>query len=206
MNIQGNFIRHGRVDSANLKGIVCALREEEWDADPFRQRAYKAHRDTQTVNLVFDYDFRHTEPTLHPMYHTLAPQLDPIFKAIAKLRDWRGNIIRVLLARLKAGGAIASHVDQGFSLMHSHRLHIPIVSNELVTFTIEDERICMREGEVWEINNARKHSVTNQGAEPRVHLIVDVALPITKEQEQEYAMDRIRFAAAVAGGAVPKFD
>ena len=31
----------------------------------------------------------------------------------------------------------------------------------------------MLEGEVWEINNAQYHSVTNEGLDWRLHLIVD---------------------------------
>jgi hypothetical protein len=35
----------------------------------------------------------------------------------------------------------------------------------------------MRAGEMWEINNRRVHSVSNQGRDARVHLIIDYVQP-----------------------------
>ena len=54
-----------------------------------------------------------------------------------------------------------------------HRTHIPIITNEFVTFYVGNESKKMLEGEVWEINNAQYHSVTNEGLDCRLHLIVD---------------------------------
>ncbi len=88
-----------------------------------------------------------------------------------------GYFIRANLVRLNPGGEITAHQDKNFSLAHSHRIHIPIVTNEQVLFMVGSETINMREGEIFEINNRRIHSVRNDGVDGRVHLILDWVTP-----------------------------
>ena len=88
-----------------------------------------------------------------------------------------GYFVRATLVRLNAGGSISQHQDNNFSLTHSHRVHVPVITNDDVTFTVGSESINMRPGEVIEINNRRLHSVENNGSEHRVHLILDYVLP-----------------------------
>jgi quercetin dioxygenase-like cupin family protein len=57
--------------------------------------------------------------------------------------------------------------------MNCRRIHMPVVSTDQVEFTVGGESQVMKEGELWEINNAREHSVVNKGDDRRVHLIVD---------------------------------
>lgn len=57
--------------------------------------------------------------------------------------------------------------------MNCSRVHIPITTNEQVAFSVGDEIRAMKEGELWEVNNARTHWVENRGQTGRVHLIID---------------------------------
>jgi hypothetical protein len=88
-----------------------------------------------------------------------------------------GYFIRATLVRLAARQSIGEHQDMNFSLTHSHRVHLPIVTNDAVRFSVGRQTIHMREGEIYEINNRRMHSVHNGGAEDRIHLILDFVLP-----------------------------
>ncbi|MGI9237155.1 MAG: aspartyl/asparaginyl beta-hydroxylase domain-containing protein [Woeseiaceae bacterium] len=189
MNFAGNFVTIGEVDPGQLHELVLQISEDDWNSDVFRQRRYETHRDTQTVGLVFDPDFRHSHPTRLPMLQKFEPALRPVLKMLAdhfeqsengrKLTEQfgLGYFIRATLVRLKAGGLITPHTDNNFSLVHSHRLHVPIISNEKVSFTVGDETITMRSGDVIEINNRRTHSVNNGGSEDRIHLILDFVIP-----------------------------
>jgi len=58
-------------------------------------------------------------------------------------------------------------------LINSHRVHIPIVTNDQITFMVGGEEKQMKVGEVWEINNATFHRVMNESNEDRIHLILD---------------------------------
>lgn len=189
MNFAGNFSKIGDLDAGRLREIAGQISEEEWDADLFRQSRYEVHRDTQTVGLVFDPDFRHSHPTRLPMLQRFEPALQPVLEMVADHYEGSesgralvkqfglGYFIRASIVRLRAGGTIAPHTDNNFSLAHSHRVHLPIVTNDRVLFTVGPETINMNEGEVCEINNRREHSVENRGDATRVHLILDFVLP-----------------------------
>lgn len=138
--------------------------------------------------MVHDSDFRHTNPTRHPALQTFGPVIRPVLAVAADFYDespkgrelgiefGTGFFIRAILATLLPGTTIAEHRDMNFSFAHSHRVHVPIITNDQVRFTVGGETLNMPEGEIYEINNRRVHSVCNEGNEPRVHLILDYVL------------------------------
>ena len=52
-------------------------------------------------------------------------------------------------------------------------IHIPIKTNDQVQVLVNQEHIKMQEGECWYCNFNETHEVKNNGAEPRIHLIMD---------------------------------
>lgn len=189
MNFPGNFFHIGTLDPRELLDLVAGLTEGQWDEFSLRQKRYEVHRDTQTIGLVYDLDFRHSHPTRLPLLQTFESALKPALWMTADhfedtdharqliAERGPGYFIRASLVKLGAGCSIAAHQDNNFSLTHSHRVHLPIVTNDKVTFTVGRETIHMAEGQLYEINNRRMHSVDNQGSEDRVHLILDFVLP-----------------------------
>lgn len=189
MNFQGSFKKIGDIDVHHLKNVVERLTDHHWNFNDMRQRRYDVHKDTQTIHLVFDEDFRHTNPTRHEPLEIFAPLLNPILAKIAdyyeKQQHYKpylekfgpGYFIRANLIKLKPGGSIEEHQDKNFSLAHSHRIHIPIKTSEQVLFRVGNQEINMKEGEVIEINNRKFHAVTNLGEQDRVHLILDWVIP-----------------------------
>ena len=185
MNFDGNFRSIGNADISDIRDLVLRLTPEQWNADAKRQERYEVHKETQTINLVYDYDFRHVNPTKHPALEVFGGAIKPLLIKISEYYDntpeglalvnefGQGYCIRVNLVKLSPNGEIAAHTDKNFSLAHSHRIHVPIVTNPDVHFTIGDEVIFMDEGEIVEINNRREHSVINKSADERVHLIFD---------------------------------
>jgi quercetin dioxygenase-like cupin family protein len=91
-----------------------------------------------------------------------------------------GDFIRILIVKLKKHTYIKPHTDNGQSLLLCHRTHIPIITNNMVTFTINDETKTLDEGEIWEINNQLTHSVKNDSDIDRVHLILDYFVKLNK--------------------------
>jgi len=84
-----------------------------------------------------------------------------------------GYPIRIVLAMLKGNSNIASHWDGGDSLLNNQRIHIPIITNEHVLFTVSKTTRNLEVGSITEINNEKSHSVENNSSEDRVHLIID---------------------------------
>ncbi len=172
----GNFRRLDRVDVSGIKSKVLALTDDDWEAYSFRQnRAGSAQAETQTIRLIFDEDFRHDDATVREKFFELDCDtlLEPIFRSVSDYYTGDGYVVRALLVRLKPQGVIPTHIDTGYSLLNCRRIHIPVLSTGQVEFTVGGEQQVMKEGELWEINNARVHSVVNRGDQGRVHLIID---------------------------------
>jgi hypothetical protein len=188
MNFDDNFRRIGSANVESIRRLIANLAEDDWNREDVRQQRYEVHKDTQTIPLVHDYDFRHVQPTRHPALQVFEPVIRPVLAITADFFDQSpkgreltqkhgvGYFIRANLVRLAPGGEIAEHRDMNFSLAHSHRVHLPVVTNDKVWFTVGSETLNIPEGEIYEINNRRMHSVRNGGDEARIHLILDYVL------------------------------
>ncbi len=165
----------GQVDVSAIRETAETLTEDDWEMNDWRQKKFDAHADTQTVQLIFDADFRHESGTPREKYFELGFEslLEPVIDTIRDYYTGDGYVVRAILVRLKAHGAIPQHIDTGYSLMNCRRIHVPVISTGQVEFTVGGEQRVMSQGELWEVNNAREHSVVNKGDESRVHLIVD---------------------------------
>lgn len=151
---------------------VAAFTQDDWEAYNFRQKKFDAHKDTFTVPLIFSERF-FNRPVVREHYPLFKDVLDALTNLLL-VHYHSGYMVRAMLVNLPAGKAIGEHVDVGTSLTECHRLHIPIITNDKVLFSVGDETIRMQVGEIWEINNSgQRHSVRNLGANNRVHLIID---------------------------------
>ena len=155
-----------------IKRKLAKIPEKTWHGGD-REKVYEVHKATQSLLLIHDSDFRHFKPTYHDLYKDFKKELAPIFDAISKRYNNDGYIVRCLFARLAAGSKIDTHTDGLYSLLKCHRIHIPIITNDQVFFTIGGESKVLGEGEMWEINNSTLHGVDNKSDQDRIHLIID---------------------------------
>jgi hypothetical protein len=95
------------------------------------------------------------------------------------------QVERVRLMRLAPGGGeLKRHTDQvdndaGVRNGQTMRMHIPLVTNPGVDFTVwnwnnEPTVVNMREGECWVLDTRKPHCVVNRGTTERIHLVIDV--------------------------------
>ncbi|MCZ6723790.1 MAG: aspartyl/asparaginyl beta-hydroxylase domain-containing protein [Gammaproteobacteria bacterium] len=155
-----------------IRNIIAQIPLPEWEHSG-RENVYEAHRETQALQLIYDSDFRHFNPTYHELYSQFEEALKPLIDFIADYFQHNGFVARLIFAKLRAGGKIAPHTDGLYSLLKCHRIHIPIITNDKVIFMIGGEEKVLHTGEMWEINNATVHAVDNQSEEDRIHLIID---------------------------------
>jgi hypothetical protein len=193
-----SFLRVGDVkDVQLLKTKVEALTEADW-ARSDRHTQFDIHKETQSIQLLAD-DMSHTPPVKTAFYERFAADLEPVLAMLADRYGPGGIFIRVLLARLNANSEIKPHVDKGYSLINCNRIHIPLITNDGVSFSVGGVSQSLREGEVWEINNADVHAVANASAHARVHLIVDWTPSKTLLKEKKpFRMDLPMFYRAEA--------
>lgn len=160
------------VDIEPLKSKLEKIPERAWHQSG-REERYEVHKQTQALRLIYDEDFRHSNPTRHALYDEFRKELAPILNRITDYFGEDGFIVRVIFARLAGHGEISPHSDGLYSLLKCHRVHLPIVTNDDVIFWVGGEAKRMRAGELWEINNATLHAVYNRADAARIHLIVD---------------------------------
>ena len=166
-----NFHRVGDFDITRWLTNVDTLTNKIWGEDYWRQEYYSVHQDTQTIPLVFDKYFEKPIKTKH--YKMFETSLMPL-ESLLTTHYGNGFTARMILTKLKPQGTIPEHRDTGPHFHISHRVHLPLVTNDEVLFTVGDETITMNAGELWEINNTnRLHSVVNKSDRDRVHLIID---------------------------------
>lgn len=84
------------------------------------------------------------------------------------------QIGRVIVTRLKPGASITPHIDEGDAAEMYDRYHLVIQSDEGSEFHIEDQMVNMKEGQLYWVDNNKKHWVNNNGTVDRIHLIVDI--------------------------------
>jgi len=95
----------------------------------------------------------------------------------ALLARFECPLTSVRFLRLGPGSRIHPHNDDKLGFHDGDvRLHLPIVSDASVSFWLDDEPIDMRPGECWYLNLHLVHRATNEGTQPRIHLVVDATV------------------------------
>lgn len=80
---------------------------------------------------------------------------------------------RSRLMGLGPGARVPLHVDMHYHWRAHLRIHIPVVTNPGVRFTVGEESVHMAAGECWLFDSFQPHTVHNEGSEKRVHLVLD---------------------------------
>lgn len=166
-----------KFDIEEIKKEVSRF-NEEWFLDTSRQSKMGTHRDTQMFRLCeTDYEWVPGTKIITKQINKFKNEnanleLLKIYNEIENL--YTGKIIRCEIIKMFAETDIPKHVDGGPLLHYSRRIHIPLITNPLVTFTVMSDTINMEEGFGYEINNQMPHSVSNKSNYDRIHIIIDV--------------------------------
>ena len=168
--------RLGAVDVSALRAAVLAIPETIWNAE----NAAKPNRFDaldRTRHIVFRFvrnfdDWRHSDN--HRLWAEWRALLDPVMAQATKDYGYaRGSYPRIMLARMAPGGVIHPHRDANPSAKWPHKIHVPLTTNDKVTFFVEGVGYHLPEGEAVEVNNMGVHAVKNEGATDRIHLIFE---------------------------------
>jgi hypothetical protein len=185
------FVALGRYDIGPLKARLAAEPESSWTSAVAVQRGNWPHRDARHIALANDLDGRHHQATIFPRYAEYKDLITPLLRTIASRLNRGKNVMRLQFAWLGAGSVIAPHRDTSVTLVYSHRVHIPIATNDQVIFECGDESVNMPEGEIWTFDNTLRHAVYNKGDTPRIHLIADFAEPLPLRAWLPYMKHRL---------------
>lgn len=187
--------RLGSVDIVALKTAVLAIPESVWDAEnadkPNRFEALD-----KTRHIVFRFvdnvrDWRNSHD--RGAWAEWRALLEPVLRqAVAPYGYASGAFPRVMFARMAPGGEIKPHRDANAAAKWPHKIHVPLLTNDKVTFFIDGVGYHLPEGEAAEVNNMSVHAVKNDGDTDRIHLIFEYFDPDQPEPEW--------LARVIAGG------
>ena len=177
MDFEGNFkILQENAEVAALAECCKGITPEQWDVWDHRQNTYPIHRVTKTFPLVWSSLDTITLPTVLMNVDSLAGKLAQPF--IAFLENlYNGIVYKAMLTLLPDEGKIPPHVDSGDALLTIRRCHLVVTAETGVDFKVGNETNYFAPGTLFEFNNSREHSVTNNSDADRVHLIIDI-LPV----------------------------
>lgn len=108
----------------------------------------------------------------YPAYFTLnaaRPIIHNLMRAVEGER-----LGRVLITRLAPGKCITPHIDSGDHAEYYERYHVTLQSLPGANFRCGSEQVNMKQGELWWFQNQIEHSVTNNSADDRITMIVDI--------------------------------
>ena len=166
----------GMVDIARLREAVLAIPEAVWDLENAEKpNRFEALDRTRHIVFRFVSNFRDWRDSYdRPLWDEWKPLLEPVLTQAT--RDYgyvHGVFPRVMLARMAPGGVIKPHVDANPAAKWPHKIHVPLVTNEQVTFFIGGVGYHFAEGEAVEVSNMAVHAVENAGNTDRIHLIFE---------------------------------
>lgn len=126
----------------------------------------------------------------YPRWELLKPALLPVLVPLL-LQLNAQELGRVLLVRLRPGGSIPEHVDEGAYAEYYDRFHICVDAEQPGNeFTVGGTTVLMYPGEAWWFNHKRPHSVVNKTSSWRTHLVVD-ARTSYREQRGRYCQEEL---------------
>lgn len=159
----------------NLLKSVTSLTQEDWLGYKKRKAAGgAAAENTDTIPLMYDLKHRLNSAILHENYERFSVYIDEVLLS-TKQHIGEVKVQQAMLTRLRAGTVIPKHRDMGPLTAKTHRIHVPVITNEQCIFTIDDQSKNLKPGQIWIVDNvAKHHGVANNGNADRVHLIIDV--------------------------------
>lgn len=152
--------------------------DEEWKLDTSRQDKLATHKDTEMFQLRFmDYWWEVGQGNLSKDINKLKNTeselvINRIYKYLEELYD--AKVVRCEIVKMHGKSSIPAHIDSGEFLYLGRRIHIPLITNKDVIFTILNHSLNMEVGKWYDINNSLPHSVDNPTDQERTHIIIDL--------------------------------
>ena len=169
MDLGKPLIEYGAVDVSDILSKLPSLPEDYWVEDRASRVKLAGNRPGNAVFLYNDapsFISRHTLPEAQSgVVNVLRYPNKGLFPDC--------DVMRVQLAELPPGQVISPHRDLGI-LAVIHRLHVPLVTHELVKFMIQRQFFNLKVGHLYDLNNAVVHGVENKSDVMRIHLMVDM--------------------------------
>jgi hypothetical protein len=175
-HFDGRLRDWGPTPEALLAPLVRRVRNETgWvSGDP---RFQTRHADVGHIVLRFPehYPDHHTPARYTAAWPSWAALVAPIVAHFSAPYDIGGyGIAKIMLSRLAPGGRIPEHRDENPASRFPSKLHVPLITDPAIGFTIGAIRYHLACGRGYEINNMLPHGIDNRSDIARIHLIFEI--------------------------------
>ena len=154
-----------RFDAERLAGEVSRIPESAWRPHP---QGYPGNDALPLITTNGDPASDARNGAMAPTPHLLAcSYLMQVLDALGA--TWG----RSRLMRLSGAAEVTPHVDTDYYWRDHMRVHVPIVTQPTVRFLCGGEAVNMAAGECWIFDTWSLHSVHNDAARSRIHLVAD---------------------------------
>jgi hypothetical protein len=166
----------GMVDISGIRDAILAIPESVWEQEnadkPNRFKAFDvtSHIVFRFVDDTRDWRGSHDRPLWADWRERLLPVMEQATRPYGYVH---AAYPRVMLARVPPGGEIKPHFDVNPAAKWPHKIHVPILTNDKVTFFIDGVGYHFAEGQAVEVSNMAVHAVENAGDRDRIHLIFE---------------------------------
>ncbi len=160
----------------NVEEILNETNDSMWVHDSIREtNPGTPHKDTEHIAL------RSTEG--HLQQDVLAHSTDILLNSdVLYNLVWdvmaefgAAHVGRVAFVKLKAGGTVDEHIDEGpYSDYFTSRVHLPLVNPPGCSYIASGEEFFMNTGETFIFPHKVPHSVHNASDEDRITIIMDL--------------------------------
>lgn len=120
---------------------------------------------------------RDTEIVDYRVIERLQPEVGEAVMGVIEQLGPVGDLGRVMLTKLKVGGAIVPHMDEGLYADIYDRFHLCVDGGWANSFQCGGETIYPSPSHGFWFNHKREHSVENASPVERIHLIIDIQAP-----------------------------
>ena len=164
------------VDISPVLERVRLIPETEWEAEnATKENNFSVFSQTHHIIARFSGGQEPESYYSTDFWSRWSDVLTPVIDAVTAHYGFvQPDVSKVMLARLAAGGKIDPHYDVGITNHLTHKIHVPIVTNDKVWFHVGTKRFQLSVGRAYELNNTKLHSVVNRGDAARTHLIFEI--------------------------------
>lgn len=145
----------GRQDKIKVQSQVLAIPLRGLRKSKIAGRARRDVHESRNTTISRNFPF-----TMH-FLQDLAEELD-------------AELGRAKLANLPPGKKVLPHIDRGEYYKIRDRFHVVLKSKDGNYLAAGDEKVHLREGDLWWFDNKISHEAVNESSEERIHLIFDL--------------------------------
>jgi hypothetical protein len=168
----------GPVDVEALRASIALLPSEAWDrSEDYDANYNKRGAILQANHITLKFADRRSTPIQYfdlPAWESWKKLVSPVIDAsVAQYGYAIGIVPRAMLARLQPRTFIPPHIDGDHRGHISHKIHVPLVTNDRSFFFEDGIRHHFKVGFAYEVNNGLPHHAANGGEGDRTHLIFE---------------------------------